>query len=207
MQLLALTGVVIALAGCASTSVKQSWKAPDYSGGPVRKVAVLAVEERGDVRGALEGRFVRDLRERNQDALSTVELLTLPEIKADKDSAAAKLRAAGADAVLIVRLVDQGSYGGAVAYLPALYTPGAYGYGAFGWHDYFTGAFASMAVVSSTMAEVLYLDSSLFDLKTGQRLGSVLTSTRVKENADRLLVADALTAKVVGALRKNGLVR
>ncbi len=207
IQSLALTAVCFVLAGCASTSVKHSWKAPEYSGGPVRKVAVLAVEERPDVRGALEARFVRDLRQRNQDALATVELLTLPEIKADKEAAAVKLRTAGADAVLIVRLADQASYGGAVAHLPALYTPGVYGYTGFGWDDYFAGAYAAMTVVSSSLEEVLYLDSSLFDLQTGQRLGAVLTSTRVKEDADRLRVADVLTAKVVQALRKNGLVR
>jgi len=48
-----------------------------------------------DVRAALEGRFVRELRQRNQDALTTVELLGLREIKGDKDAAAARLVAAG----------------------------------------------------------------------------------------------------------------
>ena len=207
IQYLALAGLALTLAGCASTSIKHTWKSPDYPGGPVRKVAVLAVDERGDVRAALEGRFVRELRQRNQDALTTVELLGLREIKGDKDAAAARLVAAGADTVLIVRMVDQASYGGQVAFLPALYTPGVYGYGAFGWHDYFSGAFASMTVVSSSLDQVIYLDSSLFDLKTGQRLGAVLTSTTLKENADALVVADALAAKIVQVLQKNGLVR
>ena len=207
IQNLALAALILALAGCASTSVKHTWKSPDYQAGPVRKVAVLVVDERGDVRAALEGRFVRDLRRRSQDALTTVELLGLPDIKSDKDAAAARMAAAGADAVLIVRMMDQASYGGQVAFLPALYTPGVYGYGAFGWHDYFSGAFASMTVVSSSFEQTLYLDSSLFDLKTSRRLGAVLTSTTLKENADALVVADALAAKVVNALSKNGLVR
>jgi hypothetical protein len=57
------------------------------------------------------------------------------------------------------------------------------------------------------MKQDIYLDSSLFDLKTGQRLWSALTSTVLKENADRLVVADSLVAKVVGAMRKDGLIR
>jgi hypothetical protein len=64
-----------------------------------------------------------------------------------------------------------------------------------------------MTVVSSSLDQVIYLDSSLFDLKTGQRLGAVLTSTTLKENADALVVADALAAKIVQVLQKNGLVR
>jgi hypothetical protein len=206
-QLITLTAFLLVLAGCASTSIKQSWKSPDYQGGPARKVAVVAVEERGDVRGALEVRFVRELRKRNQDALTSVDLLSLPDIKKDKEAAAARLIAAGADSVLIVRLVDEASYGRTVAYTPALYLPGTYGYGTFGWYDYFSGAYLSMTVVSSSSEQKLCLDSSLFDLKTSQRLGSVVTSTTVKENADRLAVADTLAARVVGELEKNGLVR
>lgn len=204
---LALTALALTLAGCASTSVKHNWKSPDYHGGPVGKIAVVAVDERGDVRGALESRFVRELNKLGQDAIKTVDLLALPEIKSDKAAAAARLVAAGADTVLIVRMVDQASYGGQVAFMPALYTPGVYGYGGLGWFDYFSGAYASMAVVSSSFEQKICLDSSLFDLKASQRLGAVLTSTTLKENADALLVADALAAKIVKALEKNGLVR
>jgi hypothetical protein len=64
-----------------------------------------------------------------------------------------------------------------------------------------------MGVIWGSMKQNLYLNSSLFDLKTGQRLWSATTLTVLKENADRLEVADSLVAKIVGALRKDGLIR
>jgi hypothetical protein len=53
----------------------------------------------------------------------------------------------------------------------------------------------------------VYLDSSLYDLKTGKRLWSLLTLTTVKDETDRLAEVDKLTAKVVAALGKDGMVR
>jgi hypothetical protein len=64
-----------------------------------------------------------------------------------------------------------------------------------------------MGVTWGSMQQNIYLDSNLFDLKTGQRLWSAMTLSVLKENADRLEVADSLVAKVVGAMRKDGLVR
>jgi hypothetical protein len=55
--------------------------------------------------------------------------------------------------------------------------------------------------------QLVYLDSSLYELKTGQRLWSALTLTTIKEDSDRLVEVDKLTAKVVSALRGDGLVR
>jgi Mn-dependent DtxR family transcriptional regulator len=52
----------------------------------------------------------------------------------------------------------------------------------------------------------LLLDSSLFDLKTKKRLWSALSLTKVNEDEDKLVVADALVAKIVNRLHQDGLV-
>jgi len=207
LQNLALAAFALCLSGCASSSIKESWKSPAYQGGPVQKISVLAVDERELVRVALENRFVREMRQHGQDALATHELLGLPEIKADKEAAAARVRAAGADAVLIIRLVDQSTYSRQVQATPALFIPTVTGYESYGWYDCYTVAYTDMGVVWGSTKQNIYLDTSLFDLKTGQRLWSALTLTVLKENEDRLVVADSLVAKLVSALRKDGLVR
>ena len=207
LQPLALAAFALWLGGCATSSVKQTWKSPSYQGGPVQKIAVLAVDERGLVRMALENRFVRDFKARGQDALATHELLTLPAIKADKVTAAARVRAAGADAVLIIRLVDQTTYNGQVQATPAIFVPTVTGYGECGWYDYYTVAYTDMGVAWGSTKQSIYLDSSLFDLKTGRRLWSALTLTVLRDDMDRLAEADSLVAKVVDAMRKDGLVR
>ena len=117
------------------------------------------------------------------------------------------MRAAGATAVLIVRLVDQSTYSRQVRATPALYVSTVTGYESYSWYDCYSVAYTDMGVVWSSLKQNIYLDSSLFDLKTGQRLWSALTLTVLKEDADRLVVADSLVAKLVNALRKDGIVR
>jgi hypothetical protein len=206
-QPLALAAFALWLGGCASSSIKQNWKSPAYQGGPVQKVAVLAVDERGIVREGLENRFVREMREHGQGSMATYNLLRLADVKADKEAAAARLRADGADAILIIRMVDQATYSREATTLPGLYPAGVTTYGGYGWYDFYSLAFGGLGVVNSSVERRIYIDSSFFELKTGQRLGAVLTQTVLKEDADALVVADALAAKVVKALGKDGLVR
>jgi len=197
----------LCLCGCASSSIKQTWKSPACQPGQVQKMAVLVVDDRGMVRQGVENRFVRDLRGRGQDVMATHELLSLSEIKADKDAAAARFRDAGVNAVLIVRMVDRTTYSREMRATPECWVSTVTGYENTGWYDYYSVAFMDMGVIWGSMKQNLYLNSSLFDLKTGQRLWSATTLTVLKENADRLEVADSLVAKIVGALRKDGLIR
>lgn len=203
---LALASICFWLNGCATTSIKQSWKAPDLQDRPFQKIAVLAVEERGPVRQGFENRIVQALGKQDQAALTTYDLLDLPGIKADKEAAAARVRSAGAEAVLILRLVDQSTHSHQSRATPALYAPVATGYGSFGWHDYYSVAFVDMGVVWSSSTQNIYLDSSLFDLTSGKRVWSTLTLTELKEDADRLSVADGLVATVVKAMARDGVV-
>lgn len=204
---IALAG--LCLTGCASSSIKKTWKSSTYHGGPLKKVAVIGVDERGMVRKGIENRFVRDLGAHGQSAAVTYELMSLPDIKADKEAAVRALQSAGADSVLIVRLVDQTSYSRQIEARPEVYVPVTTGIDTsytYGWYDYYTVAFMDMGASWGTTTQEVYLDSSLYDLTTGRRLWSALTLTKIKEGDDRLVVVDQLTSKVVGAMRKSGMV-
>jgi hypothetical protein len=204
LKLLALAGFGLWLCGCASTDIKKSWKSPAYQAGQAQKIAVIAVDDRGLVRQGFENRFVADLRERGFGAITTFNLLGLPEIKADREAAAAKVREAGADSVLVVRLVDQTTYNHEVQATPALYVPTITGFDNYGWYDCYSVAFVSMGVVWGSSEQKIYLDTSLFDLKTGKRLWSALTMTVVKESdRDRLAILDSLITKVAEKLRQD----
>jgi hypothetical protein len=195
------------LCSCASTSIKSTWKSPEFQGGPVQKVAVLAVAERELVRTALENRFANQLEKDSQPAVTTLQLLSLPQIKENKEAAAARLREAGADSILITRLVGKSAY-----VSPARQTYNqAYttitGSPSDGWYSYYTVVYADAGVPRSGDRDYYVLDTSLFDLATGKRLWSCITETEVKESADRLELADDLVARVVEQMRKDGLVR
>src|SRR5712691_5443372 len=90
-----VAGLATLLVSCAATSIKRTWKAPDYTGGPVGKVAVLAVEERGTFRQALENRFRNQLVKDGQPAIVTHDLLSLAQVKSDKEAATTRLRESG----------------------------------------------------------------------------------------------------------------
>jgi len=206
---IALTTLSLLLAGCASTKLEQTWKSPAAPASPVKKIAVIGVDERGLVRIGFENRFVRDLKARGQTAMATHELMTLPEIKADKDAAAAKLQSEGVDAVLIVRLADSKTYNRSVRANSERYvgtTTGVDSY--YGWYDYYTVAFTDMSTVWSSDKKTVYLDSSLYDLSSEKRIWSALTETVIKDGTtDPLVEADALTKMVVTAMAKDHVTR
>ena len=104
---LAFAALTLCLCGCVGTSLDGNLKSPAYHGGAVQKVAVVAVTDQVLVREGFENRFARQMIEHGQGALVTYDLLSLPEIKADKQAAVTRVRQAGADSVLLIRLANQ----------------------------------------------------------------------------------------------------
>jgi hypothetical protein len=198
IQLLAISLLPL-LCSCVATSLKQTWKSPDYHNGPVKKVATVAVDERGEVRRGFENRFVYELQKHGTTALITYDLFSLAEIKADKTTAANHLREAGADAVIILRQVNSGtSYrdvrmGGQVS-MPS------------DWYDYYYSAFNGMSSGYGSLKQTTRLETSLFDLKTGKRIWSGLTDTVTKFDTDRVAEMDKIVGKALAAMRKDGMI-
>lgn len=194
------------LCSCAATSIKSTWKSPGYRGGPVRNVAVLAVDEQGNYRPAFEGQFVAQLEQKGQPAFKTLGILSLDEIKADKEAAAEKLRAAGADSVLIIRLVD--SYNqSSPAPIGGGNTLVTRTSGQVGGFKYYTVSSPGRGGMQHTLNKYVCLETSLYDLKTETKLWSAVTGTLLREGAEPLDEIGPLAAKVLTALRADGLIR
>ncbi len=203
---LAGCALAVLLCSCAATSVRKTWKSPDCQG-PVGKVAVLTIAEQGTVRIGFENRLVRELGKAGTSALVTYELLSLPQIKGDKQGAAERLRASGADGLLVVRLLKVGT-----AYRES--RPGRENYAgmvtdvnSLGWYEYFSVGFTDMSPTYGSSKETVTLETSLYDLKTEKRLWSGQTETVVSEDMDRVAEMDPLAAKIVAAMKKDGVIR
>ena len=197
---------LVLLCACAATSIKKTWKAPECQG-PVGKIGVIAIEERGLLRQGFENRFVSQLRSNGAAALPTFDLLSLPEIKQDKGAAAERFRANGAEVLLILRLFDKVSSYREIQPAGERYVPMVTGIDTFGWYDYYSLGLMSLSSTYGTLKDYVYLETAVYDLKTEKRLWSALTRTVVGENMDRLAEMDIVVEKVVAAMRKEGVIR
>jgi hypothetical protein len=75
------------------------------------------------------------------------------------------------------------------------------------WYDWYSVAFMDMSTIRASTRQNVFLETSLFNLNTGKQLWSCITDTVVKDEVDRLELADAFVAKVTALLRKDGLIR
>jgi hypothetical protein len=207
LSLVSTAAIAALLCSCATTSVKETWKSPEFPGTPVGKVAVIAVEDRGMVRQGFENRYMHEFKASGQEATVTYELFSLAEAKKDKDLALEKLRGVGADSVIIMRLVDSATYYREVRPTGERYAGVTTGYEPYGWYGYYSMAFMDMGTTWGSLSQKVLLDTTLFDLKTGKKLWSGVTQTTVKENTDRVGEMDPLVNKLVTAMRRDGVVR
>jgi hypothetical protein len=203
---LPLCAAAFLLCSCAATSVKQTWKSPDLQQ-PVGKVAVLAIENRGLVRQGLENRFVRDLSKAGSSAFVTFDLLSLSQIKEDKRAAADRFRASGAEAVIIMRLVDVGTSYHESRSGNERYAGTFTGINSTGWYDYFSVGLMDLNTTYGTLKQTVRIETTLYDLSTEKRLWSGLTQTVVKEDMDRVAEMDPLVEKIVAAMKKDGVIK
>jgi len=203
------TALVLLSSSCASTSVKSTWKSPDYQGAPPEKMAVVADDDRKLVRVPLENRFVNQLVSAGQPAFGTAS--SFPDLAAarkSKEATIAQLRKEGADAILITRLVSKSAYMAKAQeqftgqFVALTVTPDS-----GGWETSIGTYSAYESGPRSNDRSYLLLDTSLYDLNTGKRIWACITETTIKDTDDRLEIADKFVAKVVGIMQQDGMIR
>jgi hypothetical protein len=206
-----LIPLVALLCSCAATTVKRTWKSPN-SQLPVGKMAVLAVAEQSSLlREGFENRLVREVKLAGGDAVVTYDKLSLTEIKQDRHAAEARFQAEKTGTLLLMRLVS------AEEAIPSMTTGAAQAYsdsgGTFvlydpmGWYDFYTSIADSFSPIYGEVKANLFIETSLFDLKTEKRLWKCVTRTVVKEDGDRVALMEPLARTVVKAMRKDGVIR
>ncbi len=203
---MAICALAPLLCSCASTSVKNTWKAPDYAGGPLKKMAVLAVDERIELRRGFENRLAAQIEQCGVSPVRTYEMFSLSEINQDKQAAADRLRVAGAQAVVILRLRDASSLFREYRPSPERYAEVITGFEPGAWYDYYSVAYMDMSPTYGNLKQKVFLETSVFDLKTAKRVWSGLTETVATETMDRVAEMDTIVGKAVGAMRKDGII-
>ena len=196
-----VTVVILAaglLAACASTSLVNQWKSPDYSGGPMRKVIVVGVAKQPSVRRVFEDEFVAKLKASGVEAIPSYSQIG-EDGQADPavlEQAVSKL---GADGVLVTRLVKRdtetqvtgGGYYGPVAPM------GLHGWYSSAWTGYYEPA-------TVYQYDVVTLETSLYSPQQSKLVWSGTTETFAP--ADVKKETSGFADLIIGTLRKQGVI-
>lgn len=161
--MLVVLALVLALAGCASVSVTNQWRDPQFAGPPATRFVVVGIARNETTRRVFEDTFVAELRAAGVQAEPAYDQIEAGE--SGKVKLTDLVRASGADGVLTTRVqrVQQ----------KLDVSPGYYygGYGGFyGWYG---GAWASAPTVSQY--EVVTLETNVWDPKSGTLIWAATT--------------------------------
>jgi hypothetical protein len=186
--------LAVLLGGCASTSLVNQWKSADYTGGPIRKVMVVGVNAQPSVRRSFEDEFAAKLNAAGVEAIPSYTVIR-EDGKVDQAVLESAVQKAGADGVLIARLVkrEQETQVTAGSYGPT----GVYG----GYSSAWMGSYEMPTV---HQYDVVTIETSLYSTQQSKLVWSGTTETFAPTDVrkETARYADA----IIGALRKQGVI-
>jgi hypothetical protein len=190
---------------CSPTVLTGSWRDPEYTGGPLKKVLVVSLSRNDLIRRMLEDEFARQLGETGIQAVSSYGFFTGEQLKEQREQVEAKIRGLGFDQVLVTRLVGKRTeevvqpgtvYGGD-------YYPG-------GWNGYYRDSWNVVYQPPVTyQVDIATIESKLFDLDTGKMIWSGLLETEIggtAMSANKEKVIRSFVRVVVKDLKKEKLI-
>lgn len=171
----ALVGVLglVMLASCGSTKLAGAWKEPTFTGGPFKKVMVVAIAQQEGRRRIFETEFATALKAHGVEAFASGSHFSGSD-QLSEDAVAAKLTELECDGVLVTRLIDQKTetayYSGSSYAVPHSY------YG--GYYPYYSSSYMMMSSPGYTVENTtVSLETNLYEVNGGKLIWSGLTDT------------------------------
>jgi hypothetical protein len=189
--------VAVLVVACAQTTIRNSWKATEDTGPALRKVLVVGVTKRADVRRPFADGFVAALKAKGIDAL--------PSYESDPDLApegAERLKVlvgrTGVDGVLVTRLVRRETK---AQYVPGAPPPAYIGMNMYGYYPrVWTGYYDPPMVVES---EIVTAEVNLFRAANEKLVWAATTETFAP--SDIVASTKDFAKVVIAALSKDKL--
>lgn len=191
---------VLLLSACSTTEVVNTWK-DDSQNQKFTNVLVVAVSKVPAYRSLIEQELVNTIKKAGADAKAAVDILPNTDL-IDEKAASATIKETGADAVMVVRLVDTKK--------EEVYTPGtSYAQGGYGdrydrgWHGYYGSGHRVMSTPGhSTEYSVSTVETTLFDTATNKRVWSTITTTTETTTAAAI---NSYLKTIVKPIKESGL--
>lgn len=188
--MLRLATLVVLLVACGgpSTTIEQSWRAPEARIGNMRNVVTLYLSRDGAMRRSVEDEMARKLARTGIRATPAYSILSDGDLE-DRDRAKAKLVDSGFDGVIAIRLVSKETE---LEYVPSF--------------DHYWGPAWSMAYgPGDVYAEtVVRIETSAFSLVDNQLAWTALSRTVDPDNPRETI--DEVTTIAARELEKQGVI-
>jgi hypothetical protein len=186
-----VAGMLMALTGCASISVSNQWKDPNWADPPAANVLVVGITKSETLRRIFEDRFVQQLQSAGLTA--SASYAQIPAGAASNDQLGALIQSTGAQAVLTTRVerVER----------KVNVTPTGPTYGGFyGWYG---AAWASTPMV--TQYDVITLETSVWDVRSGTLIWTATTQNVASNDIPKTTAQLAQT--LIPKLKADGILR
>jgi len=194
----AIALISVALAGCASTSMKSAWKDPELSSVDIagKKVVTVLVSEKRAARLGAEDAVARYLNSLGAQATPSFQVLA-PE--ATKEEAKAKLQGDGFDAAIVMRVTDKAQE---IYSTPGVYSPAMYGgYYGRGWG--YGMAYSSAPEIRTDTK--IYVETLVYALKADKLVWAGVSETTNPSDIDKF--ATEVATKALEEMKKSGLLK
>lgn len=211
-RVLAILLVTFLAAGCSSTTLTGSWRSPELMR-PVDKIYIVGISKHETHRRIFEDEFGQQLQQYGTQTYSSYK--DLKDIQsAELDAIMDKVRAAGADALLMTRImgkrteevVNPGRVTG-YNYGPSFYGGGGYYPSPYyrNYRDYYDRRYELTYEPSTiTRYQVITLESNLYDASSGELLWSAQLETVMEQTMEKM-IKDFIEV-VTGDLAKQGVI-
>lgn len=201
-HLLLIVFALIFLSCATTTTVTDVWKDKDYQGKAQKIVVIMPAKTPGN-RNLFEDRFTAELQTRGNNAMQSYRIIAMDQLP-DKELANSKIKNAGADTVLVTRLVDTKTI---ESYMPGqvYVVPDTY----YGWGTYYDMLFAGHGYIagdgSTRDVQVAYIETNVYDMKTGKLIWSAHSKTERTEGEQQLI--NEFSKVMIKKLSSDGIIK
>jgi len=201
-SMFSLLVVALLLAACQTTSIQSAWFDPNFSGGPMKKIAVVAAGTNLSNQRVFEDVFAEKLRVAGVDGVAGWTVIA-DEARATEAPFTAAVTKSGAQGLLVVRLLGVDTR----TQVTTTMVPTSAMWGGSRWGGgWGGGAFGpSMVPVAEIQQyDLAMVETTLYDVATGRVVWAATTQTLNPSSVQR--EAPGFADVIIGQLSARGLI-
>jgi len=197
-SMLSLLLVTLTLSSCQTTSLQSAWFDPNFTGGPMHRIAIVAVGVNFANRRVTEDVFAQRLRAVGVDGAAGWTVIP-DEARETQEPFTAAVMKSGAQGLLMVRLLGVDTRTQVTTTMVATTGPvwGGPAWGG-GWGT------TMVPVTQVSQSNLAIVETSLYDVATGRAVWSGNTQTLNPSSVQREV--PGLADVIIGELRARGLI-